>query len=258
VLALLGAAVGLLGGLLGLGGAEFRLPILVALLGYSLRRAIPLNLAISFLTSSAALVTRLPREGLPSGSTEAGVVVAMLLGAMAGAHVAAGWLSRISARALSWSVGLLLSGVGGLLLVEGLWDLPGHPPLFEPAIAWVAALVAGLAIGAFASFLGVAGGELIIPTLTLLFGFDLKLAGTASLVIGVPSMAVGLRRHARAGAFLDSRAVRQLILPMGVGSVLGAAAGGALVAWVSTRVLKVLLGLVLLASLPKVVGGKPG
>ena len=256
VVALLGAAVGLLGGLLGLGGAEFRLPILVAFLGYGLRQAIPLNLAISLITSSAALATRLPREGLALGPVEAGVVTAMLAGAMTGAHLAAGWLSRISARALNWSVGLLLGGVGTLLLVEGLFDLPGHAPLLDVPAAWVAALAAGLVIGAFASFLGVAGGELIIPTLTLAFGFDLKLAGTASLVIGVPSMAVGLRRHARTGAFSDARAVRALVAPMGLGSVLGAAAGGALVRWVSTRALKMLLGVVLLASLPKVVRGK--
>jgi hypothetical protein len=42
-----GLAVGILGGLIGLGGAEFRLPLLVALFAYTLRQAIPLNLAIS-------------------------------------------------------------------------------------------------------------------------------------------------------------------------------------------------------------------
>ena len=34
-----------------------------------------------------------------------------------------------------------------------------------------------------ASLLGVAGGELLIPTLVLLFGLDLKLAGSVSLAI---------------------------------------------------------------------------
>ena len=47
------ADVGVLGGLLGLGGAEFRLPFLVAIFGYALRQAIPLNLA----TSCVAVVT---------------------------------------------------------------------------------------------------------------------------------------------------------------------------------------------------------
>ncbi|MGH2403190.1 MAG: sulfite exporter TauE/SafE family protein, partial [bacterium] len=35
--------IGVLGGLIGLGGAEFRLPVLAGPLGYSAREAVPLN-----------------------------------------------------------------------------------------------------------------------------------------------------------------------------------------------------------------------
>ena len=44
-----------LGGLIGLGGAEFRLPVLVGLLGHGARGAVPLNLAISLVTIVASL-----------------------------------------------------------------------------------------------------------------------------------------------------------------------------------------------------------
>ena len=37
-------------------------------------------------------------------------------------------------------------------------------------------VVAGFVIGVVAALLGVAGGELLIPTLVLLFGADIKLA----------------------------------------------------------------------------------
>jgi uncharacterized membrane protein YfcA len=40
--------ISLLGGLMGLGGAEFRLPVLAGPLGYRARQAVPLNLAVSF------------------------------------------------------------------------------------------------------------------------------------------------------------------------------------------------------------------
>src|SRR5688572_24360674 len=50
--------IAIAGGLLGLGGAEFRLPVLMGLLGYSARRAIPINLAVSLTTLAAALATR--------------------------------------------------------------------------------------------------------------------------------------------------------------------------------------------------------
>ena len=45
-----GAAVGLLGGLIGLGGAEFRLPLLIAVFGLYPQRAVRINLLISLAT----------------------------------------------------------------------------------------------------------------------------------------------------------------------------------------------------------------
>ena len=45
-----------------------------------------------------------------------------------------------------------------------------------------------------ASLLGVAGGELLIPTLVLLFGPDIKLAGSLSLAVSLPTMIVAFTR----------------------------------------------------------------
>src|SRR5580704_13096799 len=57
--ALVGFVVGLAGGLVGLGGAELRLPYLAGTLRLPLRTAIPVNLAVSLITLLAALPTRL-------------------------------------------------------------------------------------------------------------------------------------------------------------------------------------------------------
>jgi uncharacterized membrane protein YfcA len=48
-----------------------------------------------------------------------------------------------------------------------------------------------------AALLGVAGGELLIPTLVLLLGADIKLAGSLSLAVSLPTMLVGFTRHSR-------------------------------------------------------------
>ena len=45
----------------------------------------------------------------------------------------------------------------------------------------IAGVVAGFAIGVVAALMGVAGGELLIPTFVLLFGVDIKLAGSLRL-----------------------------------------------------------------------------
>ena len=44
-----GAAIGALGGLIGLGGAEFRLPLLIGLFGFAALQAVILNKAISLI-----------------------------------------------------------------------------------------------------------------------------------------------------------------------------------------------------------------
>jgi uncharacterized membrane protein YfcA len=38
--------------------------------------------------------------------------------------------------------------------------------------------------------MGVAGGELLIPTIVLLYGIDIKLAGSLSLAVSLPTMLV--------------------------------------------------------------------
>ena len=49
--------------------------------------------------------------------------------------------------------------------------------------------------------MGVAGGELLIPTLMLLFGADIKLAGSLSLAVSLPTMLVGFARYSRDRSF---------------------------------------------------------
>jgi hypothetical protein len=75
------------------------------------------------------------------------------------------------------------------------------------------------------SLLGVAGGEVIIPTLVFADGADINVAGTASLLVSLPTVAVGIIRDARRGA-VDRRALRATLAPMGLGSIIRAVIGG--------------------------------
>jgi uncharacterized protein len=54
-----GAGVGLLGGLIGLGGAEFRLPLLIGLVGFAALQAVIMNKAMSLIVVVTALPARL-------------------------------------------------------------------------------------------------------------------------------------------------------------------------------------------------------
>jgi uncharacterized membrane protein YfcA len=53
-----GILIGILGGLIGLGGAEFRLPLLIALFGFVALPAVILNKAMSLVVVASALLFR--------------------------------------------------------------------------------------------------------------------------------------------------------------------------------------------------------
>ena len=95
--------------------------------------------------------------------------------------------------------------------------------------------------------LGVAGGELIIPTLVFVFG-----AGTRVLASeppdALPTVAMGVLRHRRLGSFSERADLAQTVAPMGVGSVVGAVLGVSLVGVVPAEVLKFVLGMILIVS----------
>jgi uncharacterized membrane protein YfcA len=100
--------------------------------------------------------------------------------------------------------------------------------------------------------MGVAGGELLIPTLVLLFGIDIKLAGSLSLVVSLPTMLTGFARYSQNSSFAVLRRNRAFVLLMATGSVGGAFVGGQLVGIVSSAVLLPVLAAILVISSVKV------
>ena len=115
-----------------------------------------------------------------------------------------------------------------------------------------AGVVAGLGIGVVAAVMGVAGGELLIPTITLLYAVDVKLAGSLSLLVSLPTMLVAFFRYSRDRAFGVLRQHGGFVVAMSAGSVAGSVAGGLLLDAVPTVVLVPLVVVLLLVSAVKV------
>ena len=243
--------IALLGGLIGLGGAEFRLPVLAGPLGYPARRAVPLNLAVSLATLLTALVIRAGSVDVQALAGIVPVIVAMTAGALITAFLGPSLATRISNAALERVILVLLVAIGLALIIESFLPTETAALVAEPARP-LAGFVLGLAIGLVSSLLGVAGGELIIPSFVFAFGVPIKLAGTASLLVSLPTVAVGIARYWRHGAFADSRALRETVLPMSVGSIIGAILGGLLLGVVPATALKLGLGVILIASAVRV------
>jgi uncharacterized membrane protein YfcA len=255
---LYGAPIGLLGGLIGLGGAEFRLPVLAGVFRYPARRAVAVNLAISLVTVVSSLLIRGGTLSLAPVLDLLPMVLAMIAGSVSAAFVGVALVHRISERLLERFILALLVGIGSALVVEAFLpqDVPGFLPEGSALpLRLLVAAVFGLFIGLVSSLLGVAGGELIIPTLVFVFGAGIKTAGTASLLISLPTVAVGVLRHRRLGSYSERTDLTRTVVPMGAGSVIGAVAGGLLVGLVTAAALKLLLGVILIVSAVRIFRG---
>src|ERR1700751_2266153 len=93
--------IGGIGGFVGPGGGEFRLPILVALIGFTARAAVPMNQILSLITLVTALVVRWHTGSLVGVGAFAPTVIALGIGGVTAAWFAAPLLSRVTITGLN-------------------------------------------------------------------------------------------------------------------------------------------------------------
>jgi uncharacterized membrane protein YfcA len=241
-----GAIIGALGGLIGLGGAEFRLPLLIGLFRFAALEAVILNKAMSLVVVATALPFRAGTVSFGTIAEHWPIVVNLLAGSLFGAWFGAGWATRLKSETLYTIIAVLLVAIA-VALVFGHEAIAGRP-LLEGVAQVVAGMIAGFVIGIVAALLGVAGGELLIPTLVLLFGADIKLAGSLSLAVSLPTMLVGFTRYSRDQSFSVLGRNKVFLLVMAAGSILGTFIGGLLLGIVPNTVLLPALAAILLLS----------
>jgi uncharacterized membrane protein YfcA len=100
-----GTVVGFMTGFFGVGGGFIIVPMLVMVLGFSMRDAVGTSLLVIAISSAIALV---PRVG--SGAIDASVTIAFTLAALAGATVGTRVATRVDPnRLMTWFAGLLVA-----------------------------------------------------------------------------------------------------------------------------------------------------
>ncbi len=251
-----GALVGVLGGLIGLGGAEFRLPILVSVFNYRTLQSIIINLIVSLVTVTFSFIFRNGIVGLENIAANWTVIVNILAGSLIGSYVGVHYATRINERVLNRVVVVFLVFLSVVLIGHNLtFSLESLqlPYLLRVSLGFLA----GIIIGIFSSMLGVAGGELIIPTVILLFSVDIKLAGSLSLAISIPTILMGLFKYRSQQRLKEVKPEQKFIISMASGSILGAFVGSNLLRYVSSSLLYLILGTILLLSALKLAKHKP-
>lgn len=130
--ALAGFVVGVLGGLIGLGGAEFRIPLLIGICSFPALAAVILNKATSLIVVAFGLLARSAAVPVTAVAAEWPVMLTLLTGSLVGAWIGADWATR---RVRGF---IELSRSCWLGLPSCYWPLTTPGTLRCPSIRWLA------------------------------------------------------------------------------------------------------------------------
>src|SRR2546427_10605722 len=139
-----GSFTGVLAGLVGLGGAEERIPFILYALRAPLNDMIVANLIISFATSAVNFTLRVQAGLVTLDALTIGA--AMIVGSLVGAYAGSVGSHRLSERRLKAPIALILSLVVARLILDllggGSFSVGSIPPLLElPRAAFFRLLV---------------------------------------------------------------------------------------------------------------------
>jgi uncharacterized membrane protein YfcA len=224
VAALAGFGAGLAGGLFGVGGGIVMVPVLTTFFGLTQHQAHGTSLAAVAATALAGIVVY-GLSGHVAWLPAALMAVSGALTARLGARLA--HRTRREQLTLAFAVFILAVGLRILWrapVPSGTGALAGGP--FSGPLGLAVALAVGAAVGLLAGFMGVGGGIIAVPALTLLFGMSQQTAQGTSLALILGSAPFGAVEHARLGN------VEKRLLP---GLMLGALLGAPLASWAAQR-----------------------
>src|SRR5213592_926769 len=172
---------------------------------------------------------------------QVGVILA--IGAVGGAVLGARLTRRVSDIGLRRAFGIVAVAAGVVMIgdsvvraVVGDVHLAGglHP---GGVSLWLMALVVGAIAGILSGLLGIGGGAIMVPAMTLLMGMSQHLAQGTSLLVIIPTAISGSITHFRMGNIQLETAGW-----LSVGGVVGAVAGASLALASPDQVLRLLFG----------------
>jgi hypothetical protein len=251
-----GAAAGVFGSLLGLGGGILIVPLLTLVFGLDLRQAVGVSLVAVIVTSGASAGVYLQRHvaNLRLGMT---LELFTAVGALIGGLVA----FLLSDRVLAGLFAALLVYVAATIVRHGTADEAAPPaeadaanteseePRFSASLGGPGYAVSNVGLGAAGSvgagivsaLLGIGGGLVKVPVMHVIMGVPLRVAtATSNLMIGVTA-------SASAVIYLLRGEIDPFVAgPIAIGAFVGASAGSRVAHRIDLRLLRILFVVVLL------------
>lgn len=246
---IIGIILGYLAGLVGVGGGEFRLPVLLYVFKLPVLTAITANLLVGLVTVVASSVVRL-KLGMFKEELLL-LVMVMSFTSIIFAYFGARLTDKLKTKTLKIIISIFLILVGVKFILKPLINF-NPPVIFLPI--WqkiLVSLIIGMVVGMISGIFGVAGGEFRIPLIVYFLGLDVKLAGTTSLLVSIPTVASGFLTHHQLNHL--ERKYMLVILFMGLGSLIGSYFGACSAYSFKNEVLEITLGVVLILATIKMV-----
>ncbi len=240
----IGFASSILSGLLGIGGGVVMIPAMVYLLGIDQHEAHGTSLSIM---SPIVLFSAIfyASHGQMDWLAAAELSVGGIIGAALGAKLAC----RLSGIKLRMYFGVFLAIIGARISYDAVsWLTGSHvaapvAPMFSSGnlSGCMIVLAMGLLTGILSGILGIGGGIVMIPLMSLFLGFSQKLAQGISLAVIIPVSLSGAFVHGKHG---------NLRWDVGIWLATGGIAGGLLGAHMAISlnpfILKGLFGILML------------
>jgi uncharacterized membrane protein YfcA len=196
----LGMTTGFMSGLFGIGGGILMVPGLLFIAKFDSRRAHATSLAAMLPMAVSGLVTYVVND-----TVDWPVVGLLSLGSVFGAFVGTSLLTRLSRRALAiaFAVPLLIAAIRLLFEISG--DGRSELTVFTAVII----TLIGLVVASVATLLGIGGGILLVPILTVVFGIPSVISKGTAIAVILPTSLVGTMRN-RSNVLVDFRAALAL------------------------------------------------
>lgn len=193
-----GGMIGLALGATGGGGSLLAIPLLVYLLGMKVQPATVMSLMV---VAASALIGVYQRRASGEVRVKPGLIFSVT-GAVGA------WVGAFGHRFVRGEAVLLLFSVVMIVAAWRMWRSSGQiDSQFTgescaerfPRSCWVKVSLIGMVVGLLTGFFGVGGGFVIVPALTLVLGFPMRMAVSTSLLIIALVAVGGLAGHLQTG-----------------------------------------------------------
>jgi len=230
----IGLITGAFGGLLGSGGGLIMIPLMVEVMKITQHKAHGTSLVALVFTGLGGATTY-----ALYGAVDFMAAILLALTAVFTAPLGACYCNVLAEKKLRKYFGVFLIFCSVLLilkpyLADFIGIAPGH-------ITTAVLLITGAATGFLSGMMGVGGGTIMVPVMVILIGFSQHTAQGTSLLVMVPTGAIGAFTHWRMGNI-----AKEILIGLIPGIILGTYLGGNFAYLFSDNILRSIFTVVIL------------